>query len=340
MAERCGDSVRLRWKPIALVVLLVLLAVYPFLVGKSNYYMTLFAMMCIYAIAAMALNLLTGFGGQVSVGHAGFLAVGGYAAAILSTKVGMPFILALLLAGVVTGLIGLLIGLPAVRLRGHFLAVATLGFGLSIPQIALNWDDLTGGYSGIFVTKPVLFDTEFKFFYVVVVSIVLITWIIYNILRSALGRAFVAIRESEVAAQAMGIHVAFYKTVMFVISAFFTGLAGGLYGYWVGFISPNDFTATTSFMLLAMIVVGGLASLPGAILGAVLFTLIPHFTSQFVGVTNLVIGLAMALIILFRPQGLVSLGQLFSAKKRQSGDVSEQEAGELEKGAEEKYVNV
>ncbi|OUM84624.1 MAG: inner-membrane translocator [Bacillus thermozeamaize] len=340
MAERCGDSVRLRWKPIALVVLLVLLAVYPFLVGKSNYYMTLFAMMCIYAIAAMALNLLTGFGGQVSVGHAGFLAVGGYAAAILSTKVGMPFILALLLAGVVTGLIGLLIGLPAVRLRGHFLAVATLGFGLSIPQIALNWDDLTGGYSGIFVNKPVLFDTEFKFYYVVVVSIVLITWIIYNILRSALGRAFVAIRESEVAAQAMGIHVAFYKTVMFVISAFFTGLAGGLYGYWVGFISPNDFTATTSFMLLAMIVVGGLASLPGAILGAVLFTLIPHFTSQFVGVTNLVIGLAMALIILFRPQGLVSLGQLFSAKKRQSGDVSEQEAGELEKGAEEKYVNV
>lgn len=326
------------WKWIGLILILLFLVIYPFLVGKSNYYMTLFAMMCIYAIAAMALNLLIGYGGQISVGHAGFLAIGGYTAAILSTKVGLPFLIALPLSGVVTGIIGFLIGLPAVRLRGHFLAVATLGFGLSIPQIALNWDSLTGGYSGTFVTRPSLLDSEFQFYYVVVVAIVLLTWIMYNIVRSPLGRAFVAIRESEVAAQAMGIHVALYKTIMFVISAFFTGLAGGLYAYWVGFVSPNDFTLVTSFMLLAMIVVGGLASLPGAIIGAVLFTLIPHFTSQFIGVTNLVIGAAMVLIILFRPQGLVSLKELFQKKRapvpQPTSSLKERAEGD------EQYVNL
>lgn len=320
------------------MLVILLLIVYPFLVGKSNYYMTLFAMMCIYAIAAMALNLLIGYGGQISVGHAGFLAVGGYTAAILSTKVGLPFLITLPLTGVITGIIGLLIGLPAVRLRGHFLAVATLGFGLSIPQIALNWDSLTGGYSGTFVTKPSLLDTEFKFYYVVALAIVLVTWMMYNIVRSPLGRAFVAIRESEVAAQAMGINVAFYKTVMFVISAFFTGFAGGLYAYWVGFVSPNDFTVVTSFLLLAMIVVGGLASLTGAIVGAVLFTLIPHFTSQFIGVTNLVIGAAMVLIILFRPQGLVSLQELF--QKKRSHDQPFQQLVKEKAEGDEQYVNL
>ncbi|MCQ6279531.1 branched-chain amino acid ABC transporter permease [Bacillus sp. EB600] len=280
--------------------------------------MTIFVTICIYAMTSMALNLLIGFGGQISVGHAGFLSVGGYSVAILSTKLGLPFIIAFPASGVITAIIGLLIGLPAVRLSGHFLAVVTLGFGISVPLIALNWDSLTGGYSGVSVSRPEWLSSDLQFFYVVAVIIVLSTCLLHNILKGRMGRAFIAIRESEVAAQATGINISFYKTLMFVISAFFTGLAGGLYGYWFGFVSPNDFTVVTSFLLLAMIVVGGLASLPGAMIGAVIFTVIPELTRSFIGATNIMIGAAVVLFILFRPLGFVSLLKLLNIKKHRS----------------------
>ncbi len=315
-------------KKLTLGLLVIFMLIYPFLVGKSNYFMTLFVITCIYIITSMSLNLLIGYGGQISVGHAGFLSIGGYSVAILSTKLGLPFLLVLPLAGVITGLIGLLIGLPAVRLKGHFLAVATLGFGLSIPQIALNWGSLTGGYSGIAVVKPSLFSSNFQMFYVVVAITILITWLMYNIVKSRLGRAFIAIRDSEVASQSIGINISFYKTVMFVISAFFTGIAGGIYGYWVGFISPNDFTMVTSFLVLAMIVVGGLASIPGAVVGAVLFSVLPHFTDSYIGITNIVIGLAVVVIILFKPEGIVSIFDNFKRNKPTDTDTEVDQRGE------------
>ena len=278
--------------------------------------MTLLVMICVYAITSMALNLLIGYGGQISVGHAGFLSVGGYSVAILSTKLGLPFFLTLPLSGVITAVIGLLIGLPAVRLSGHFLAVITLGFGISIPLIALNWDSITGGYSGLAFFRPEWISSDLSFFYMVMGVTIVCFWIMYNILKSSLGRAFVAIRESEVAAQATGINISLYKTLMFVISAFFTGIAGGLYGYWFGFVSPNDFTVMTSFLLLAMIVVGGLASVPGAIIGAILFTVLPELTRSFIGITNIMIGMAVVLVILFRPHGLISLINLTKTRKK------------------------
>jgi branched-chain amino acid transport system permease protein len=264
----------------------------------------------------MALNLLIGYGGQMSVGHAGFLSVGGYATAILSTKLGLPFIFTLPLSGVITAVIGLIIGLPAVRLSGHFLAVITLGFGISIPLLALNWDSLTGGYSGIALFRPEWISSDLSFIYVVTGVTIVCFWMMSNMLKSSFGRAFVAIRESEVAAQATGINLSLYKTLMFMISAFFTGIAGGLYGYWFGFVSPNDFTVMTSFLLLAMIVVGGLASVPGAIIGAVLFTVLPEVTKSFIGITNIIIGIAVVLVILFRPHGLISFIDLTKSRKK------------------------
>lgn len=278
--------------------------------------MTLFVMICVYAVTAMALNLLIGYGGQMSVGHAGFLSVGGYATAILSTKLGLPFIFTLPLSGVITAVIGLIIGLPAVRLSGHFLAVITLGFGISIPLLALNWDSLTGGYSGIALFRPDWISSDLSFFYVVTGVTIVCFWMMSNMLKSSFGRAFVAIRESEVAAQATGINLSLYKTLMFMISAFFTGIAGGLYGYWFGFVSPNDFTVMTSFLLLAMIVVGGLASVPGAIIGAVLFTVLPEVTKSFIGITNIIIGIAVVLVILFRPHGLISFIDITKSRKK------------------------
>ncbi len=302
-------------KRLWLLLLVLFLASYPFLVGHSGYLVSIFVMICIYGIAAMSLDMLIGFGGQISIGQAGFLSIGGYTVAILTAKLGLPFLLVLPLAGVITGIVGWLIGLPAVRLNGHFLAVVTLGFGLSIPQIALNWDSMTGGYSGLLLSRPEWLGTDLQFFYVILGSAVLITWLLHNILKSMLGRAFLAIRESEIAAQATGINVPFYKTLMFSISAFFTGLAGGLYAYWIGFVSPNDFGVATSFLLLGMIVIGGLASLPGALIGAVIFTVLPELTREFIGLTNIIIGIAIVVIILFRPHGLISLFDFLKAKR-------------------------
>ncbi len=155
-------------------------------------------------------------------------------------------------------------------------------------------------------------------FYIIVVVSILITWILHNILKGRIGRSFIAIRDSEVAAQASGINVAKYKILMFVLSAFFTGLAGGLYACWIGFVSPDDFTLTTSLFLLAMIVVGGLASLPGAIIGAITFSLITHFTADFIGMNNIVSGLAVVLVILFWPKGIVSLHELYTKRADKS----------------------
>lgn len=299
---------------IYIAIFVVLLLLFPFIVGQSSYYMGLAVTACMYAIAAIALNLLTGYGGQVSVGHSGFLIIGAYTVAILADRLDAPIWLTLPAAGVVSAIVGFILGLPATRLRGHFLAVATLGFGLSMPAIALNWESLTAGYSGLAVMRPDLVSSDLAFFYVFIVLTAFITWMSINIARSRMGRAFVAVRDSEVAAAATGINVSYYKTIMFTVSAFFTGVAGGLYAYWVGFVSPNDYTIVASFLLLAMIVVGGLASIWGAIFGAILLTIIPHFTDEYIGVTDLIIGIAVMIVVLLRPAGIASLGELFKRR--------------------------
>ena len=314
-------------KNLLLALAILFMFVFPFLVGQSSYYMTLFVMVCVFMISSMSLNLLVGYGGQISVGNAGFLAVGGYVVALFVYYFDWPIWLVLPLAGLITGFIGLVIGLPAVRLSGHFLAVATLGFGLSIPQIALNWDSVTKGFTGISVKRPDFLASDMSLFYLIVILTVFITWMLTNIVKSGIGRAFIAIRDSEVAAQATGINVSLYKTMMFVLSAFFTGIAGGIYAYWIGYVSPSDFSIVTSMLLLAMVVVGGLASIPGAIIGAILFTVLPHFTDAYIGITNIVIGIAVVIVIYFRPDGLVSLVNLLKKKKKADVEQSVFEGG-------------
>jgi branched-chain amino acid transport system permease protein len=322
----------------AVVVFAIFLVAYPFLVGQSSYFMGLAAMTAIFAIAAMSLNLLTGYGGQISVGQGGFLMLGTYTVAVLSAKLDMPIWVTIPAAGMVASVVSLIVGLPAVRLKGHFLAVATLGFGLSIPEIALNWKSVTEGYSGLPMTRPDAVSSDLAFFYVILAVTMIVTWILLNISNSRLGRAFLAIRDSEIAAAATGINVAGYKTIMFMIAAFFTGIGGGLYAYWIEYVSPNDFTIMTSFFLLAMIVVGGLASIWGAIVGAILFTVIPHFADVYVGMTNLLIGVAVILIILFRPAGLISIGEIF--RKNRKGQNTKAEPERFEQSSAKEVPDV
>jgi len=297
----------LQIKHIMLGLIIIFLGMYPFIVKQSDYWLTFIVMMGIYALVAVALNIMVGFGGLISIGHAGFLMIGTYTVAILTDRFELPFLLVFILSGVISGFVGFLIALSAIKLSGHFLAVVTLGFGLSIPVIALNWNSLTRGYSGLLVQRPEVLNDKLLLYYFVIISILIFLTLMYNALRSNIGRVFLAVKESEIAARSSGINTTFYKGLMFVLSSFFTGLAGGLYAYWIGFVGPTDFPVTTSFLLLAMIVVGGMNSFYGPIIGAVLFSVIPHFTDKFMGITNVVIGLTLVIVILIRPNGLATI---------------------------------
>lgn len=310
---------------IGILITAIFFAVFPFIVGMSNYWMSLVVFMAIYGITAVALNILIGYGGQISIGHAGFLMIGSYVTAIISERFNLPFMITFLVAGLITAFIGLLVGLAALKLKGHFLAVVTLGFGMSIPVIALNWTEVTNGYSGMIMNSPDIFRDSINVYYFVMICTFVFIVFMYNIVNSSIGRSFISIRESEVAAQSSGVNVTFYKALMFTMSAFFTGLAGSLYAYWVGFVGPTDFPVTTSFLLLAMIVVGGMNHFIGPIIGSVLFSIIPHFTDVIPGITNIVIGLTLALVILFRPSGLASIFDYFKKKNRTDIDPSIEE---------------
>jgi branched-chain amino acid transport system permease protein len=296
------------WMIIILIALLV-----PIL-QPTNYIMYVLNLVGIYAICTMALNLLTGVGGQVSIGHAGFLGIGAYTSAILDLRLDVPFWIGILIAGLLTAIIGFIVGLPAVRLSGHYLAIATLGFGVAIPQIALKWETLTGGYMGLSPRSPVIgsfiFDSETSFYYLIIAVMILAYWTMKNLMNSRFGRAFYSIRDSEVAAQAMGIHMPTYKAFLFAISGFYTGVAGSLYAHSVGFISPNDFSIEISFIILAMLVVGGLTSLGGSIAGAAILFILGQATSHMHGLSAVITGVVMMAVILFFPNGSVGLKDL------------------------------
>lgn len=311
-------------------IFIFLMLLFPILIGDVNYLLYTGSLIFIYTIISMALNILIGFGGQVSIGHASFLAIGAYTSAILTLTYGIPFWLALPLSGLFTALIGFVVGLPAVKLSGHFLAVATLGFGVAIPELLLKWDTLTGGFSGLFPEKPSILgftlDSDLEMYYLLAIVTLIVTWLINNLIKSRFGRSFVAIRESEIAATSVGINVPLYKAFMFSISAFYTGVAGSLYAHFIGFISPHDFNIGISFLVLAMVVVGGLASILGAYLGAILLTMIPQFTDEVPGLSLVLTGVALVVVIRFLPEGLITIGSKWKKNKSTGVDESTEES--------------
>ena len=272
----------------------------------------------IYAIAGVGLMLLSGYTGQISLGHAAFFAVGSYTEAILIAK-GVPFFISLPAAGILAGLTGVVIGLPALRLAGIYLAIATLAFAIIVEEILARWESVTNGTLGILV-DPItiagveLYD-EWQLYYVCLGVLILILVAAVNILRSPTGRAMIAIRDSEIAAQSMGVHLARYKTTAFAISAAFTGIAGGLYARRLGYISPESYTILLSVEFLLLIVVGGLGSLHGAVFGAIFVIMLPqavavmkeYMPSAVAGQTGIdagIFGLVIVLFMLYEPLGI------------------------------------
>jgi ABC-type branched-subunit amino acid transport system permease subunit len=262
------------------------------------------------AIAAMGVNLSMGYAGQVSVGHAGFAAIGAYATAILMGRVGLSFWMTLPLGAALAGLMGFLIGLPALRLNPLYIAMVTFGFGQVVGYISLNWIELTNGPNGLTLPPITVGGYAFlphTFYWVIATAFVALAWVARNIARSRLGRCFVALRESELAAQAMGVHLAKYKTIAFALGAAYGGVSGSLYAGLSEFVNPDAFVFLVSILYLTMNVVGGMGTLAGPILGAVVFTVLPELLRPLAEYKEFASGGLLLVFLVFMPRGLVGI---------------------------------
>ncbi|MBN1574095.1 MAG: branched-chain amino acid ABC transporter permease [Deltaproteobacteria bacterium] len=345
------------------LILLVFLLFFPLFATSFNTHIasTLF----INIIIAIGLNILVGYTGQVSLGHAGFLAIGAYTSVLLVMKAGFPMLLAIPTAGLMAALFGFILGLPALRMEGPYLAIATLGFGIAVEQVLGVWDTvlglfirfvnlfinlparivfgfrggggggefvppldfgpaleflkgLTGGRMGLKTPTFAIFDTmdtdifigairltpDKQVYYLILFITVILVLFAVNLMKSRIGRAFIAIRDSEIAAETVGVNLTYYRTLAFAISAFYAGMAGALQAHMVQFVAPMQYSLISSITMLAIIVVGGLGSILGSIAGAVLFTILPQFLSGHGDLNVIVTGAIMVVIIMLEPLGI------------------------------------
>jgi branched-chain amino acid transport system permease protein len=298
--------------------LLLILAVLIYGIGQgliqtgilNAFYNNMLILMMINIILAVSLHLVIGITGQFSIGHAGFLAVGAYVSAIITMKFELPFVLAIIIGGIVAALAGLLVGIPTLRLRGDYLAIATLGFGEIIRIVFLNIE-YVGGASGMMVSNMTTWTSAF-------VCLVITILVISNFTNSRHGRACIAIRENEIAADAMGINTTFYKVAAFAIGSFFAGIAGGLFSHNFYIIQPTNFGFLKSFDILIFVVLGGLGRLSGSVIAAILLTVISTYLQQYPETRMIIYSVVLVVVMLYRPQGLMGTREItdFFGKKK------------------------
>jgi branched-chain amino acid transport system permease protein len=301
----------------ALVVLGVLLVAWPWLAPR--YFVFLASLVLVNAVVAIGLNLLSGYTNQLSFGHAGFLAIGAYTAALLTIHApALPVVVSLAVAGALTSVVGLAFGVPCLRLSGLYLAMATLAFGFVIAEVLLNLDSLTRGADGLRVPVARLggwaLASDTARYYLAAAVAAVLTAAAWNLARTRTGRALLAIRESEIAAQASGVPVARYKTIAFGVSAFYTGVAGGLFAFVVGFLSPDAFDVFLSVDFVVMIIVGGLGSVPGSIVGAAVVTVLHDSLAAFQNYRPLIFGVMLVACMLFMPGGITSAARALARR--------------------------
>ena len=285
-------------------LLLAALAAVPWV--APDHVVFLGTLIALYAIGVMGQNLLIGYTGQISFGQAGFLAIGAFAFGHMRAW-GAPFPVALAGAGAVAALAGVVVGFPSLRLKGPYLAIATLGFGVAVYQIFVNWEVLSGGRSGLSIARlrPMLGLTGTQtVYYVYLLLLAAFTFATYNIVSSYVGRAFVAIRDSDIAAEVNGVNLTRYKLLAFAISSFYTGVHGALYAQVLGHIEPQIFNLGESLTLFVAVIIGGVASIEGSILGAAFVLLVPRVLSEFREMVPLVYGVTILIVLIFEPLGL------------------------------------
>jgi len=310
---------------LALVVLMVLGSAFG--IGANEYHYFILNLILVNLISATGLNILIGFTGLLSLGHAAFMGVGAYTSALLITKVGFPFFPSVIAAGLVATICGLIVGIPSLRIKGFYLMVATLAFQFVIEYTIIHWDSLTRGIRGIELPTPDLFglslETNLGFFIFSFVLASVLLWGAKNITRSKIGRAFIAIRDNDVSAEIIGISVFRYKLLSFAISSFYAGFAGALYAGLLRTAIPEDYIFLNSIIFLAMVLIGGLGRLNGTIFGVIFITLIPvildlivsflarvydpNITMQVGPFKEFIFGGLIILFIIFEPEGLVGV---------------------------------
>ena len=305
-------------------VLFVLLALFPFMVGEYLLYMANITGIAI--VAALGLNILTGATGQISLGHAAFVGIGAYTSAVLTNRFGMPLLLCLPLAGLVSAFFGVLVGAPSMRMKGLYLCITTLAAQVIFEFFFVHWESLTGGIRGLNVASPSIFGldvgSEFGFYWVTLVVVILAATMSRNIFRTRVGRAFIAIRDRDISAELMGINLFRYKLYAFAVSSFLAGVAGCLWVNHLKSITPEHFPLHESIRYLAMIIVGGLGNILGAIYGAIFMTLIPEVLaaalkffevyfpqamSYLYPLQTIVFGFLIVLFLVFEPHGLAEM---------------------------------
>ncbi|WHX98622.1 branched-chain amino acid ABC transporter permease [Neobacillus sp. DY30] len=276
----------------------------------NAFYSNMMILMIINIILAVSLHLVIGITGQFSIGHAGFLAIGAYVSAIITMKFELPFVLAIIIGAIVAAIAGLLVGIPTLRLRGDYLAIATLGFGEIIRIVFLNIE-YVGGAAGMMVSNKTTWTSAF-------VCLVITILVISNFTNSRHGRACIAIRENEIAADAMGINTTFYKVAAFAIGSFFAGIAGGLFSHNFYIIQPTNFGFLKSFDILIFVVLGGLGSMSGSVIAAILLTIISTYLQQYPETRMIIYSIVLVVVMLYRPQGLMGTREItdFFGKKK------------------------
>jgi branched-chain amino acid transport system permease protein len=294
----------------------------------STYELDVLNRIGIAIIGALGLNILIGYTGQISIGHAAFLAVGAYTTAVLEAKIGLPFYLAIPAAALLTAAFGLLFGLPSLRLKGLYLAIATLAAHFITSYVIIHWERMTNGVLGLLVppaTVPVFglpLDSDARIFYLIFALVIPATFVAKNLVRTKVGRAFIAIRDRDVAAEVIGVSLFKYKLLAFLISSFYAGVAGGLMAYHSRILFPDAFSLLVAIDYLAMVIIGGMGSILGSIFGAIFMTVLPEVlkltATSLTGVypqafgfiastRDVIFGLAIILFLMFEPQGLARI---------------------------------
>lgn len=285
--------------------------------GIINYYYGgIINLILINIILAVSLNLIVGFTGQLCLGHAGFMAIGAYISAILTIKVNMPFIVAIILGGLISSFFAFIIGIPTLKLTGDYFAITTLAFCEIIRVVIMNIDYL-GGASGL---SGIPTKTNFSYtYFLAVITIV----VIYNLLHSSHGRAMISIRENEIASEAMGVNAFKYKMYAFCIAAFFAGIAGALYAHYLGFIKPSLFDFLKSIDILTFVVFGGMGSLSGSVIATSILTFLPEGLRGFNELRMIIYPLSLIILMIFRPQGLFGNKEISLKKFKRLNKIKE-----------------
>jgi len=348
------DMAIIRTKTHWVLFICLLVAIFAAPVYLSSSWLGVTSLIGITIIAVTGLNILVGYCGQLSIGHAGFMAVGAYTTAILTNKLGVPLLGALICSGLTAGIIGIIFGIPSVRIKGFYLAITTIAAQFIIIWVINHWSAVTGGFTGINVPRDSILDTvqsivkpilgpvleitnirytdEINNFYIVIVITIIFIFIAKNLARGRVGRAFIAIRDNDLAAEVMGINLLYYKLLAFFIGCFFAGVAGSLFAHWVGFMNAENFTIADSILFVGMIIIGGLGTTLGPILGAVLIRLLqqgliflspilertlPTLPAGFTsGIAPMVFGLVIILFLILEPRGLAHRWMLFKSAYR------------------------